>query len=884
MDMNRNRFVISDKVIFFIAMFLFSFFVIASETIYFHMLLIVTNYINATFIITVALFGIAAGSFIAFYLIDFKKEAVILITSVLFIGSIVLSYYNITHIGQLQYPIFLVLPFLLSSIIISTIFSYGHSNTLYFTNLVASALGVFYPIIMLPLIKSENAIFALILLPAVFLIIFAFKFRNIVMTLITLALGIMFTWGTIDFLQENLSFPEQFSKQTWEETVLEKAKARGKKLGTYHDLDFLSESYHYDKEKDAYVFDGDEIDKQHAKYLLAQMEVIKFKDLFFDVKDHYSLDENMKTLKKDWTIVVAEDSTMGRADIFDTGSSLIMSINGVALDTMENSNGTSYDPRVPHLDGADIFIIGLSADGIVKSSKKIKNATVEGVEINPTIKKIMQPDNQIAQYANYPYINTIEHSGEGRGFLSTTDKQYDMITLMNIHMEHGPICTYAPENFHTVESIQLLLDKLSDRGMIVYEEIISTPRSQYAFYKFMNTIKAALEEKGYENPADHVAIFHWDFWGGKMFRTVIVKPRPYTKEELNDFYRYYNVIKSLSYYQKVGLITIPDKTLGTIPEKILRGKDLPEKLVSAPYGVRYSEYLHDFVNKLHTTSDITFAIDAYRPAGGGYYIRKYLSPRKRKRLEDLMYKTGYLSELDLKPTTDDRPYPYDVYKEKTEILNLLNIVFVMIAIFLVPVLLRIVKNVEEHGIRILPQTLYYGTLGFSYMLVEIVLIQKFQNFIGNPTYSIIVILGGMLLFSGLGSFVSMKFNKKVLIGCMLIIPLILLIFNFQLDSIFVLFGRASFTAKLWISVLLIFPLTFFMGMPFPHTLEVVKEQASNEYGTLMFGISGIAGTAAVTLAVYTNIMYGFSTTFVIGTVGYLIGIALFMVLFARHIK
>jgi hypothetical protein len=46
------------------------------------------------------------------------------------------------------------------------------------------------------------------------------------------------------------------------------------------------------------------------------------------------------------------------------------------------------------------------------------------------------------------------------------------------------------------------------------------------------------------------------------------------------------------------------------------------------------------------------------------------------------------------------------------------------------------------------------------MMVQIVLIQKFQLFIGSPTYGVIVVLGGMLLFSGIGSLVIPLYEQE----------------------------------------------------------------------------------------------------------------------------
>src|SRR5208337_2345457 len=108
--MTENR-SIRNSIVYNSAMFLFSFSVMALETIFMHQLLIITNYLTATSVISLALLGIAFGSFISFYLARLKGFGIILITSLLFAASIPLSYYNLVRIGEYQYPFFLVLPF-----------------------------------------------------------------------------------------------------------------------------------------------------------------------------------------------------------------------------------------------------------------------------------------------------------------------------------------------------------------------------------------------------------------------------------------------------------------------------------------------------------------------------------------------------------------------------------------------------------------------------------------------------------------------------------------------------------------------------------------------------------------------------------------------------
>jgi hypothetical protein len=90
-----------------------------------------------------------------------------------------------------------------------------------------------------------------------------------------------------------------------------------------------------------------------------------------------------------------------------------------------------------------------------------------------------------------------------------------------------------------------------------------------------------------------------------------------------------------------------------------------------------------------------------------------------------------------------------------------------------------------------------------------------------------------------------------------------------------MFAKFSFTGKLFISSGLIFPLAFFMGMPFPHALEQIKKDISNEYATLMYGVNGALATLGVSLSYLVNVSYGMSATLLIGFATYLAALVLF---------
>ncbi|MBN1646411.1 MAG: hypothetical protein JW874_00140 [Spirochaetales bacterium] len=964
-----------DGILLFAAMFLFSFLIIALETIQYHMLQIVTNYLTSSFIISIAMLGIALGSLVSFYLDKIRFHYIIAVSAVLTFLSVILSYYNIINIGALKYPYLMILPFFFASIIISTIFSHTHSNIIYFTNLVASAAGVIAPIILVSRFNSENSILILMCIPIVFLFLQTLRIRNLLIKLAAAAALMFFFFQFYGFISANISEPSTISSFVFEHKIISEFPAEEtreyKKNYTYDffkrvfkkekenniyrfsgdqydwnraryflqvlgfyprfgigkipliekrtvlksfaaidadiydyeiipavrkkydlyfrrntDRKFLQMVYKKSEDGSEYVLSGDKYDRKRARYLLTELGHMETLNLNFDVRFHQRMSRAGKIYSRPNRSVLIEDNMLGRLDYCGTfylhGNDdldkstdwLDMAINGSALDIIDCWRGTSHDTRVPWMENANMFIIGLSADGIVKPCKLMKNSTVSGVEIIPAIWETMQ-EGQFAEFAVFPYKDIKAVRGEGRSYLQNTDEKFDSIYLMNIHAEHSHICTLGPENLHTVESTKLMLNRLTDRGYVVYEEIIGEERTRLFYLKMLNTIKEGMIEMGIKEPEKHFYIYKWGFFEhSDPFHTIIIKRTPFNQEEKKILDRYFkaNVDADTSYneqmlYSPYSMIQDTDET------KIITGNIL--EMSKIPLTMPVEVFDSWVLDRISDYTDFSYITRAYLNYGQNVSLRKNLSKEEKYHLGRILDYVKYPYRFDLSPVTDDKPFPYNVYKDKTEVCEILRTVLLLSMFIIVPLFFLVLHKKGQYKMSLTLPSLFMAITGFGYMFVEIALMQKFQHFIGAPTYSLIVVLGGLLLFSGIGSFVSKFLNRKVIVILSAFIPVLLVIMVLYLDRIFMALSGLSLTGKLFSSALLILPLTFLMGIPFPNALEVIKKYLSKEYGALMFGISGAFSTIASTSSILVTSIYGYRITFISGTAIYLIGLLLF---------
>ncbi|TFG99175.1 MAG: hypothetical protein E4H13_09140 [Calditrichales bacterium] len=163
--------------------------------------------------------------------------------------------------------------------------------------------------------------------------------------------------------------------------------------------------------------------------------------------------------------------------------------------------------------------------------------------------------------------------------------------------------------------------------------------------------------------------------------------------------------------------------------------------------------------------------------------------------------------------------------------------------------------------------LYFFTIGMAFMIVEIILIQKYALFIGSSVYSISTVLLTLLLASGLGSRLSQKLPGG-LVFVMITFWLLLDIFVF--NNIANGLIHLSLVPRMLMTTAFIFPLGFFMGMPFPKA--AVRVGALVDWGFAVNGAAAVLGSAAIMLIVFA---FGFQIALLVATVLYLLAWFLF---------
>lgn len=412
------------------------------------------------------------------------------------------------------------------------------------------------------------------------------------------------------------------------------------------------------------------------------------------------------------------------------------------------------------------------------------------------------------------------HISGVRDYLSRSERKYDLIQL-SLREGFATSGLYAlSENYKfTTEAFKEYISNLSDDGVLVVGRYLNPPPREEV--RMVALAISALEELDVGNPRSHIVVTR--SWGTV---TLFLKKSEFTKKELE-------MIREFS-------------------------KDLRFDLV----------YLEGMSSR---------EANLYNKFPKPYYYNLVYKLFEGESLEDYLF--------DLSPVRDDKPFFFHFFswsklvplyqsmgKKWQPFIEggyLVPIIFLQALILSTILILLPLKTLSRvTAVTFLP---YFFFLGLGYMFCEITLIQRFILFLNYPVHSASVVLFSMLLSSGVGSFLSGRFRVRSLKKILLSVCGLLLLYNLLISEIFNLFLSAKISSKYLISFVTLFPLGFFMGMPFPMGLRLLKRNSIPWAWALNACASVLASVGAVVIA----LSYGFSFVFLLASISYLFGLVFY---------
>ena len=522
----------------------------------------------------------------------------------------------------------------------------------------------------------------------------------------------------------------------------------------------------------------------------------------------------------DVKVIASGSSFVGRYEVVRREldeASLKAVENGRTIDTIRPWTEEYYaiDPRLPHtlVEDPDILILGLSGDAITKTAK-LHGKSVVGIEINPVVIDIHT--NVIPELNGHSYEGIEVVEMDGRTYVELTDRKFDMITLLNAHFAKGYVegRSASAEYIHTVEAYRRYLDILTDRGVINIEEPVGRPFREPPIWKQLLTLRQALLDIGAPEPERHFFVYQWKTRRNNYYQ-ILVKKTPFDDADLDRLRRWLTDVDELPRLEREA-----GRTLGPI--------------------------------KAITTE--LYAPDRDYDSNVGRVIRGVATDEFRR-------------AYNLSVISDDKPFPFDVDPARGEVKQAYSRTLWMMLI-VVPFFAYFLVRHRSQLRSALPYVAVVGLTGMGYLLIEVVLIQRYTVFLGTPVATFATVLGTLMVSSGLGSLWSGRVGTRGLYGSLAALFACLLLHLAVVPSLLQAIGAASSSGRIVLAVATIAPLGFFMGVPFPFVLRTGKTRFTESSAAMLFAINAATSALAVPLALNISTAFGLRQVFTVSIVIY----------------
>lgn len=745
------------------------------ETALFHLLQFTHDHLESTLVISYALLGLAAGALGACLVGNGLNFPLLVLCFAL---SIVLAFISIVRFpGLVRLSPLLILPFFLGNMIITYFLKTENSNRIYFFDLAGATAGIFFSVLAIPFLKTENALLLCVAVMGSVGFLFSRRggrgrvYRILFAGLCLVSLAALAAGLRWDFLA-----PEKI------------IAVGGRGLI-----------------KDCYRFK-----RRGLRYLVSRDSLVTRVSVF-----SFPADQEIRAY--DGSTLTEEQWVCFNGDSNDRLSATPLSVyrNDPRIPFMYNAGGLQRNLFNPP---PRVFIIGTSAEGIVKSVKLLTGdpELIEGAEINPAVVKLMR--GKLYDLSGRAYEGVDVKTIDARAYLKHAEARYDIITLMNTYSEHNIGYFGEPDFIHTREALAEYFDHLGDGGFLLLEERDVSDRTRRAIFRLLNNFIAVLEARGAAQPERHFFIYNVntdkaesrDTW----YTFIVVGKTPLTGRDKAWFSGWIENRRRLEYE--------------------LRQEESPDM---------------DFTAAYHTRLEVLGG-----EGSDGDYAR-FLRAADRENF--------WGEEVRLTPTSDDNPYIFDVYVGREEIRRLLaNLGALCAALAAALAVFLLVRSGGRAG-RTVPFLLYFILLGLGYFIVEITLLKFYQSHTGSPTNSLIFVLAGLLLATGLGSRFSGTTPLRRSAWAFLGIALFAAYHIFAGRRLLDLLNPPVWAENLLITAT-VFPLGFCMGIPFPFGLENVKRIFGAVHVPVFVALNSLASAFAVVLGLTLCIALGFTAAALVG--------------------
>ena len=498
--------------------------------------------------------------------------------------------------------------------------------------------------------------------------------------------------------------------------------------------------------------------------------------------------------------------------LLDNSSASEVILNEKRRDRKALEPNRSVVYRLHEPEGTRVAILAASAGPEVAVAQSLGYTGIHAIDIAPEIGDVVAEKYPRSRVNPFVVGDTKRVTMDGRAAILHATEPYDIIQMVhaNLHSSAGLLsAAWSPSLLETREAFLTYFNRLSDDGTLSFAR---GPRT----HEIARAAVAALKELGVEKPAANVMMIRGNA------TVMLVKKRAFTRAERD---RVADWLKTRP-NQFIDLDPI-DRDAKAVRRNLYNGPIMTDDRPYLDDPAKISGMMLEAAGRIFVGSDEEVAPMA------------------------IIYHT-----------------------------LVLQIAFVMACGLLLvglPLVRRAPTGLDKVS-GVAAGLLYVSCLGYGYLAVETVLIHELVLFVGHPTYAITVVILAMLLLSGIGSIIVQQLDEAKL-GSYLRAALVAVLALGALQAWVIpdLLHTYAFGLPLFVRSILTFlvlaPLGFFMGMPFPMALRILHPSAAGIV-PWAWALNGWMSVVASLATVLVSRAWGYSMAFSIALVAYALALLL----------
>ncbi|HEY4740690.1 MAG TPA: hypothetical protein VIH76_08865 [Candidatus Acidoferrales bacterium] len=482
-----------------------------------------------------------------------------------------------------------------------------------------------------------------------------------------------------------------------------------------------------------------------------------------------------------------------------------------------------------------VLIVGAGGGRDVLSALSFGEKSVLAVELNPNILKML--NGRYGDFTGHldrmPGVRFV--NDEARSYVARSPDHFDVIQISMIDTWAATTAgafVFSENSLYTLEAWRSFIDHLSRQGILSVSRW-SFEQESGEVYRATALAGAALRQRGIQDMRNHLVIIRRN--GPRIINgiplgiaTMLVSRQPFSNEDLNK-------LEEVSHAMGFDILLSPRFTADPMLAALAAG-DIPQQ----------------------SSANVP---------------------------------------LNLAPPTDDQPFffftlrPTDLWNLKlwkSPVLTFnLNAMFVLAALSVTVIVLTALCILlplffagQKSAMRgAFPLLTFFAAIGAGFILIELSQMQRLMIFLGHPSYALSVVLFVLLISSGLGSFVTERLTRdegsnETAVTRLMPLLVVLSLFGPLTPYALAHFSAATTPIRILVAGAILFPLGFFMGMPFPMGMKL----ASSKSPALMpwlWGVNGATSVCASVVSAIIAVVAGISAAYWTGVFCYFIAIVAF---------